>query len=307
MFTSEDPLHRHEDDTTFTRDMLSIQYANIRGEIHARIASYLYASCIRPASDSPTNALHPTMFDDIDVHRTLEDMLHLVRAYHVTSDEAILLAVILMQRYMVARSIFLTTRNVRSLFLVSLMLAQKSIEDIPHNNTTFANLGEISSQDINILEIDFLASVHFRLRCQPDKIVRMMNAFVEDVSLQQTQQIHPQPSLSCPCSTLSGSSSNSTSASASASLSPQSCGTLSKPPSRQSQSMTSNTSMSTAIAPMQATISCHKSCRPHSRSVSPSSWSLPKCDRNHSKHTSNPRFIRGQTPTKICLDINLAA
>eukprot|EP00002_Diphylleia_rotans_P025175 TRINITY_DN497_c0_g2_i4.p1 TRINITY_DN497_c0_g2~~TRINITY_DN497_c0_g2_i4.p1 ORF type:complete len:306 (-),score=60.61 TRINITY_DN497_c0_g2_i4:386-1303(-) len=199
------------EDATFASLVFSEKHAKIRTQIHDRFAAYLHASCLRPSavastgsrSRSPINGSEPgsrsegaerasspststspiamSLFERVVIPRSVEEMLQLTRTYHVASDESIAAALMLMQRYLLSRGEALTTRNVRALFVVALMLAQKSLEDVPHNNATFANLAEIAPCDINILEIDFLSAVRFRIRCHPDKVARMLEAFVLDV------------------------------------------------------------------------------------------------------------------------------
>ena len=91
-----------------------------------------------------------------------------IQKYANCSDSCFVVALIYVDRLIELRNIVLTSLNVHRIIITSILLATKSLDDVSFNNSYFAKLGGISSQEINLLECEFLCLVNYSLYVRPE-------------------------------------------------------------------------------------------------------------------------------------------
>ncbi|XP_062084734.1 cyclin-U4-1-like [Humulus lupulus] len=95
---------------------------------------------------------------------SLRQYLERVFNYSKCSTSCFVVAYIYIQRYFHNRPAFsLTSLNVHRLFITAVMVAAKFLDDQCDNNAYFAQVGGVSTEEMNELEIEFLFSLEFKL------------------------------------------------------------------------------------------------------------------------------------------------
>eukprot|EP00475_Leptophrys_vorax_P034395 TRINITY_DN5543_c0_g1_i3.p1 TRINITY_DN5543_c0_g1~~TRINITY_DN5543_c0_g1_i3.p1 ORF type:complete len:210 (-),score=23.18 TRINITY_DN5543_c0_g1_i3:45-674(-) len=103
------------------------------------------------------HALHPPA---VSVH----DYLIRMARYAGCSGECFVLALVYIDRIIKSNYSFaVNSLNVHRLLIISVMLAAKFFDDQYYNNAYYAQIGGVSTEEINTLEVEFLFMINFSL------------------------------------------------------------------------------------------------------------------------------------------------
>jgi len=106
----------------------------------------------------------PTKFDSAYAPAvSLVQYLSRIHTYAKCSDSCFVVALIYIDRIIDMHSFRVTALNVHRIFLASILLSVKFLDDIYYNNSFFAKLGGIPLQELNALEVEFLRLTRFDL------------------------------------------------------------------------------------------------------------------------------------------------
>jgi len=94
---------------------------------------------------------------------TLLDYLLRINTYSRCSSSSFVLSLIYIDRLIERDGFVLTRENIHRLVITAVMVAAKFIDDFHYNNSTFAKIGGISTNELNGLELDFLARLRYSL------------------------------------------------------------------------------------------------------------------------------------------------
>jgi len=84
--------------------------------------------------------------------------------YAQCSPSCFVLGLIYMERYLQQPNIYMTSFSVHRLLITSVVVAAKFIDDSFFNNAYYGRVGGISTREMNMLELDLLFSLDFRLK-----------------------------------------------------------------------------------------------------------------------------------------------
>ncbi|MBA0858111.1 hypothetical protein Goshw_021798 [Gossypium schwendimanii] len=95
--------------------------------------------------------------------------LHRIFKYENCSPCCFVVAYVYLDRFMQMHpSLLLNSFNVHRLLITSVLVSAKFMDDICYNNAYYAKVGGISTEEMNILEVDFLFGLGFQLNVKPD-------------------------------------------------------------------------------------------------------------------------------------------
>lgn len=95
----------------------------------------------------------------VSVLEYLERILKFARC----SDSCFVVALIYIDRIIETRNIVISNLNVHRILIASILLAAKFLDDLFYNNSYYAKLGGITTQEMNTLELEFLHFIAFSL------------------------------------------------------------------------------------------------------------------------------------------------
>ena len=93
-----------------------------------------------------------------------------------------MLSLIYIDRLIERDGFVLTRVNIHRLVITAVMVAAKFIDDFHYNNSTFAKIGGISTNELNGLELDFLARLRYSLHATSVEFETYGAALQEHVS-----------------------------------------------------------------------------------------------------------------------------
>ncbi|MED6181989.1 hypothetical protein PIB30_024618 [Stylosanthes scabra] len=102
---------------------------------------------------------HGSKAPKLSITRYMERILK----YSRCSPSCFVIAHIYMERYFTKNGGFLTSFNAHRLLITSLLLAVKFLDDRYYSNAYYAQVGGVSTQEMNRMELEFLFSLEFRL------------------------------------------------------------------------------------------------------------------------------------------------
>ncbi|KAB2015060.1 hypothetical protein ES319_D09G271000v1 [Gossypium barbadense] len=115
--------------------------------------------------------------------------LHRIFKYENCSPCCFDVAYVYLDRFMQMHpSLPLDSFNVHRLLITSVLVSAKFMDDICYNNAYYAKVGGISTEEMNILEVDFLFGLGFPLNVKPD-------TFRTYFFLQREMRLQPPPPL----------------------------------------------------------------------------------------------------------------
>eukprot|EP01018_Ginkgo_biloba_P011075 Gb_27039 [translate_table: standard] len=115
----------------------------------------------QPISPPKSCIFHATRYPKMSIERYLEKIFKYMRC----SPSVFVVAYAYIDRLIKFNSTFqITSLNVHRLLITSVMLAAKFIDDVNYSNSYYAQIGGLTTRDINKLEIDFLFKLDFRLQ-----------------------------------------------------------------------------------------------------------------------------------------------
>ena len=100
---------------------------------------------------------------------SLVQYLSRIHTYAKCSDSCFVVALIYIDRIIAMHSFRVTALNVHRIFLASILLSAKFLDDIYYNNSFYAKLGGISLQELNTLELEFLRLTRFDLNVSEEQ------------------------------------------------------------------------------------------------------------------------------------------
>jgi len=102
---------------------------------------------------------------------TIEDYIKRIWKYAGCSESCYVMALLLLERFAHRNpTIKITSNCIHRLLIASVMVATKFLEDIHYNNAMFAQIGGVSTQELNFLEIELLFALKFNLVVSPEEI-----------------------------------------------------------------------------------------------------------------------------------------
>ena len=126
--------------------------------------------------------LTPTRFNTLSPPQiSILKYLRFLRDKAKCSRSSFIVALIYIDRLLENNNhITITPNTVHKLFLCSLILAAtKFVTDLSYNNSTWANFGGVRTEELNILEKEFLFILHFSLVVSKDDYEKYENMLKE--------------------------------------------------------------------------------------------------------------------------------
>eukprot|EP01018_Ginkgo_biloba_P024854 Gb_27229 [translate_table: standard] len=77
----------------------------------------------------------------------------------------------------------ITSLNVHRLLITSVVVATKFLDDLHYRNSYYARVGGLSTSELNILEIEFLFMLHFRLQVSVSVFESYCSQFEREVAM----------------------------------------------------------------------------------------------------------------------------
>lgn len=105
------------------------------------------------------------MFDDLRAPNiSIQSYIERIFKYSNCSPSFFVLAYIYIDRFLQQPNTRLTSLNVHRLLIIATAVAAKFVDDAYFNNAYYAKVGGITTAEMNILELNFLLSLDFRLQ-----------------------------------------------------------------------------------------------------------------------------------------------
>ncbi|XP_076886467.1 cyclin-U2-2-like [Bidens hawaiensis] len=119
----------------------------------------------RKCSSTSTMSKKVRMFDCHEIpDMSIQSYLDRIFKYTKAGPSVYVVAYVYIDRF--CRSIpefRVTGRNVHRLLITTIMVASKYVEDMNYRNSYFANVGGITTKEMNNLELDFLMLMNFKM------------------------------------------------------------------------------------------------------------------------------------------------
>ena len=96
------------------------------------------------------------------------DYLARIKTYSRCSDSCFIVALIYIDRAIEIKNLVLSHLNVHRILITSILIAVKFLDDSYMNNAFYAQLGGITTNEMNMLELDFLLFLGFSLQVSSD-------------------------------------------------------------------------------------------------------------------------------------------
>ncbi|KAG5514444.1 hypothetical protein RHGRI_035757 [Rhododendron griersonianum] len=113
----------------------------------------------------------------------IQQYLDRIFKYSCCSPSCFVLAHIYLERFIQRKKVHLTSLNVHRLVITSVMVAAKFIDDAYFNNTYYARVGGVSTQELNRLEMKFLFGLDFRLHVSVEAFGKCCSQLEKEVAL----------------------------------------------------------------------------------------------------------------------------
>ncbi|KAK7337794.1 hypothetical protein VNO77_18381 [Canavalia gladiata] len=94
---------------------------------------------------------------------TITQYMERIFKYSQCSASCFVIAQIYMDRFFQKIGGFLTSFNAHRLLITSLMVAAKFVDDRYYSNAYYAKVGGVSTEEMNMMEIEFLFNLEFKL------------------------------------------------------------------------------------------------------------------------------------------------
>jgi len=118
---------------------------------------------------------------------------------HAPCDKGCFLAALLyMDRLSEYADFVFNSKNIHRAYLVSLLLAAKFFHDQPYNNGAFASVGGVSLQELNTMELNFLAMVDYRVsvtQWEFNMYANLVDKYVQNIGRPSVYYVSPESSL----------------------------------------------------------------------------------------------------------------
>ena len=102
-----------------------------------------------------------------------------IKQYIIIDSSVYVYAIILMHRFIKNNKIALTNMNKYCIFILSILIASKLLEDIPYDNKSFALCSYIPINDLNIFEMYFLIKIDFNTHINIDEYQIYQNCILD--------------------------------------------------------------------------------------------------------------------------------
>lgn len=138
----------------------------------ATMASLLSEMCLRndKCPSAPELTMRRTRFHCISAPNiSLTEYLTRARRYSYCSDACFVAAIIYMDNVQRRSNLIVDSLSVHRLFITSLLLAAKFLEDRCQANSVYAQIGGLLPTEMNQLEVELLNVLQFSLDIEPEK------------------------------------------------------------------------------------------------------------------------------------------
>ena len=147
--------------------MTNAQY-NFKVSIAMILLSYLKPSSRRTKPLPYTSLYVPEI--------SLSKYIDRICRYASLHEDALICALIYIDRYLLASRVDLTAHEIHRLFLIAAVSASKFLNDDFFENRYYAEIGGISINEFNFLEIDFMETINYSLYVDKDLYSRYSRA-----------------------------------------------------------------------------------------------------------------------------------
>eukprot|EP01029_Cantina_marsupialis_P029211 TRINITY_DN779950_c0_g1_i1.p1 TRINITY_DN779950_c0_g1~~TRINITY_DN779950_c0_g1_i1.p1 ORF type:complete len:177 (-),score=17.19 TRINITY_DN779950_c0_g1_i1:111-641(-) len=135
---------------------------------------------VQAQDDIKPDKRQPCRFDG---HRpakiTIKAYLERLKTFTKCSSTCFVLCLVYIDRLITQSNFFLSSLNVHRVLVTSLMLAAKFFDDEYFVQSHYAEIGGISRDDINDLEVDFLFKINFSLHVTPAEFSRYLGELMK--------------------------------------------------------------------------------------------------------------------------------
>ena len=107
-------------------------------------------------------------FKNVVPEMSIWDYLSRIKTYSRCSDSCFIVALIYIDRAIEIKNLVLSHLNVHRILITSILIAVKFLDDSYMNNAFYAQLGGITTNEMNMLELDFLLFLGFSLQVSSD-------------------------------------------------------------------------------------------------------------------------------------------
>ena len=97
------------------------------------------------------------------------DYMKRIGKYSGCSPECLIICLILLDRYVQASQVPITFRNVHRLTIACVLVTAKLRDDIYYSNAYYSSIGGVSTQEINLLELEFLTQIGWETWVEPSE------------------------------------------------------------------------------------------------------------------------------------------
>jgi len=115
----------------------------------------------------------------IQTSNSINKFMQNIKHYAVIDPSVYVYAIIIMHRFIKNNKIALTNMNKYCIFILSILIASKLLEDIPYDNKSFALCSYIPINDLNIFEMYFLIKIDFNTHINIDEYQIYQNCILD--------------------------------------------------------------------------------------------------------------------------------
>ncbi|CAI9768250.1 unnamed protein product [Fraxinus pennsylvanica] len=125
---------------------------------------------------------------------SVNDYLQRIFKYAYCSPSCYITAYIYLDRFAKKQPLLpINSFNVHRLLITSVLVSAKFMDDIFYNNAYYAKVGGISTEEMNLLEVDFLFGLGFQLNVTPQTF-HTYCCYIQREILQHSPPLHFPPS-----------------------------------------------------------------------------------------------------------------
>ncbi|KAL4361019.1 hypothetical protein GQ457_04G032860 [Hibiscus cannabinus] len=117
---------------------------------------------------------------------SIQNYLDRIYKYANCSPSCFIVAYVYLDRFSQRQpSLPINSFNVHRLLITSVMVAAKFLDDMYYNNAYYAKVGGINTMEMNLLEVDFLFGLGFKLHVTPNAFQAYYSYLQREMMLQQ--------------------------------------------------------------------------------------------------------------------------
>lgn len=175
----------------FTEILSAESVAEVLAGVLERLAESNAVSSETATVEEPA----PSIFDAVAPPSiTIRMYLRRIVEYVKCSGESIVMALVYIDRLIERRAFAVTALNVHRLLITSILLAAKCFDDEYYSNGFFAQVGGVSVEELNKLEMQFLFLLQFSTHVSPQVYTQYATGLTQAAADMTQTRVEPSPS-----------------------------------------------------------------------------------------------------------------